>query len=80
MSRAQKAAGIGLLIFALLVLWLALRNRHPPLLPADDAHASFADEASCLECHGPDGAIPRNEKHPIGNDCMRCHARGDAAP
>ena len=60
---------------AALVAVLATRTRKPPFLPADPAHAEFTSVSACLVCHGPDGAAPRSKEHPLGNDCLRCHAK-----
>ena len=64
---------VALLALALLVVALALRNRQPPLLPADADHARFTGAAACDACHGPAGVYPREPDHPQGRDCIRCH-------
>ena len=73
MSRKQwiilAAIGIG----AAFVLWLALSSRQPPLLPEDDLHARFENARACLSCHGSDGVVPRSARHPLGDECLRCH-------
>lgn len=74
MKRAQILLLLLLAVAALAVLYLALRNPPPPLLPADAEHAAFAGPDACLTCHGPDGGAPHSSTHPIGRDCMRCHA------
>ena len=73
MKRTQVILLLCLFAVAGLVGWLAFFNRQPPMLPGDRDHAGPADE--CLVCHGPDGGVPQNPNHPIGNDCMRCHGR-----
>ncbi len=75
MKRGQLGAMIGLLLVAALVGYLALRNRQPPVLPADADHATFVNSGRCIDCHGPDDEVPRGPKHPVGNDCMRCHGK-----
>jgi cytochrome c553 len=60
---------------AAFIAWLAWSSRQPPLLPEDDAHASFVGAGACLECHGPEGAVPQSREHPLGEDCVRCHGR-----
>ena len=62
-----------ILLLAGLVLVFALRNRQPPILPADAGHATFVSAESCLSCHGPSGARPQSPNHPVGRECMRCH-------
>jgi hypothetical protein len=60
---------------AALVVWLALSSRQPPVLPGDETHATWDGASTCLACHGPDGALPQAAKHPLGEDCLRCHGR-----
>ena len=74
MTRAQRGLLVALAALALVVAFVALRTRKPPFLPADATHQSFESATTCLECHGPDGAVPRSKNHPLGNECMRCHA------
>jgi cytochrome c553 len=57
------------------VAWLAYATRQAPLLPDDDLHATFQSARACLGCHGPEGAVPQPPKHPLGEDCLRCHGR-----
>lgn len=75
MSRLQITLLALLALLGGLVLWVALRSRQPPLLPADDEHTTFSGYADCLVCHGPDGGFPRTRNHPIGHDCLRCHGQ-----
>lgn len=75
MKRAQAIGLAALGAAALVILWLAMSNRQPPLLPADRAHAEFAGPEGCLTCHGPGKSRPRPPSHPVANDCMRCHGR-----
>jgi hypothetical protein len=72
-SRRQVLALAALAALAALVVWIALRSRQPPMLPADDAHAAFVGAEACLACHGPGSPLPRGPNHPHGNDCTRCH-------
>jgi cytochrome c553 len=66
--------GVLLLVGALIVLAL-ISKREPPGMPADADHVrTVGNEAACLECHGPAGKRPRGPKHPLANDCGRCHA------
>lgn len=74
MRRTQIVLAVALLLLAVLALLLALRNPPIPFLPADADHADGALRA-CLDCHGPDAALPRSANHPLGDDCFRCHAR-----
>jgi cytochrome c553 len=55
------------------IAWLAWSSRQPPLLPQDDPHATFVSAGACMRCHGPDGAVPRAARHPLGEECLRCH-------
>jgi hypothetical protein len=64
---------VALAAFAALVAWIALRNRQPPVLPADAVHARFDGADACLTCHGPAGPNPQPASHPVGRDCTRCH-------
>lgn len=73
MKPVQRIALVGLVLVALLVAFLALRSRQPPILPQDADHASFASGGTCLRCHGLDGPTPRSKNHPLGDDCLRCH-------
>lgn len=73
MSRRQMVLFAAVGALAAFVLWMALRTRQPPRLPADDAHAAFVSAETCLACHGPDGPSPQSRNHPLGNDCTRCH-------
>jgi hypothetical protein len=75
MNRLQSALVAAILLVGALVVVLALRNRQPPVLPADEEHASFPGAEPCLACHGPDGGLPRSQNHPLGDDCLRCHGR-----
>jgi len=74
MSRRQLISLLALGALLALVVYLALRNPKPPFLPADDAHRAFDGAEACLTCHGPGGPSPQAQKHPVGRDCMRCHA------
>jgi len=73
MSRPQLLAIVAVLLLALGVGYLALRNRQPPLLPMDEEHARYPGAPPCMECHGPDSVFPKDENHPLGDDCFRCH-------
>jgi len=75
MSRTQTIAFTAVLLLAVLIGVLALRNRQPPVLPADRDHARFINFDSCLSCHGPDGDIPYSDNHTPRTDCMQCHGR-----
>jgi hypothetical protein len=75
MSRAQRILLGVLAVVALLVVWLSLRTRQPPILPNDEDHRGVTDMESCGVCHGPDGVLPRSPDHPLGFDCLRCHGQ-----
>jgi Spy/CpxP family protein refolding chaperone len=74
MKRTQWLLMAALAGAALFVGLLALRTNKPPFLPADAEHDGFVSGRACLTCHGPDGAAPQSKGHPLGNDCLRCHA------
>jgi len=75
MKRNQAIALAVLFLAAGLILALALRNPQPPLLPTDQVHGPSVGAAACLGCHGAEGDVPRGKKHPLGDDCARCHGR-----
>ena len=58
---------------AAFIAWLAWASRQPPLLPKDDAHETFASPGACMGCHGTEGAVPQSSRHPLGEECLRCH-------
>ena len=41
-------------------------------MPQDVDHVWNGAEG-CLDCHGPDGGLPKSQNHPVGRDCQRCH-------
>ena len=63
-----------LVVLAAVVLYLALRNPKPSVLPADDTHAVFVHPDECMSCHGPNEGAPQSPNHPISRQCMNCHA------
>jgi cytochrome c553 len=73
MNRRQWMILAAIGIVAAFIAWLAWSSRQPPLLPHDDAHATFESARACMGCHGPDGAVPQAPRHPLGQDCLRCH-------
>ena len=75
MKRKQVILLGILAVAALVVAWLAMGTRQPPMLPADEDHAAFENAETCMVCHGPEGGMPQSETHPLGFDCMRCHGR-----
>lgn len=75
MSRVQVVSLVLVVMVAAFVAVLALRNPQAPMLPQDEEHARLDGSEACLECHGPDGTLPRSQNHPIGLDCHRCHGR-----
>ena len=74
MKPLQRVLLGALVLLGLLVGFLALRTRQAPRLPADRDHAAFFRAERCMGCHGPGSVSPRGRSHPIGTDCMRCHA------
>jgi hypothetical protein len=77
MKRVQVVFLAAILLLATLVLVLALRNPQAPFLPTDEDHATWTDAEPCLDCHGREGPAPQSPNHPLGRDCMRCHAPED---
>lgn len=75
MKPVQRVSLALVALLAGIVLFLALRTRQAPLLPADEEHGQFAGAEPCMVCHGADGGMPRSKNHPLGNDCTRCHGR-----
>ena len=75
MRRNQVAAIVVIVAAAAFIVWIALANRQPPLLPGDDVHAAFESGGACLGCHGDGGPLPRSKRHPLGEECLRCHGR-----
>jgi len=75
MNRKQSIVLAAIVIAAAFIAWLALSSRQPPLLPPDDAHTAFESAGACLSCHRADGAVPQSPRHPLGEDCLRCHGR-----
>ena len=75
MKPLQTSLFAVILVVAGFVVFLALRSRQPPVLPADAEHAAFTGAAACLTCHGPAGSSPQSKNHPLGDDCLRCHGR-----
>ncbi len=73
MNRKQGIILSVIVFAAAFIAWLAWSSRQPPLLPDDDAHATFVGAGTCLECHGPESAVPQSRQHPLGEDCVRCH-------
>lgn len=75
MNRKQWTLLAAIVVAAGFIAWLAWSSRQPPMLPADDVHAGFESAAACLSCHGSGGPLPRSSRHPLGDDCLRCHGR-----
>jgi cytochrome c553 len=73
MSRKQWVILGGIGVMAAFIAWLAWSSRQPPMLPQDDVHETFENAAACMSCHGPDGGVPQSPRHPLGEDCLRCH-------
>lgn len=74
MKRAQWIAFGALFAFAALVLVFVLRNRQAPPMPPDEAH-SWLNADTCMECHATGTELAQNPNHPVGRDCMQCHAK-----
>lgn len=73
MNRKQWTLLVAIVVAAGFIAWLARSSRQPPMLPANDVHAAFESAGICLSCHGAQGAVPRSPRHPLGDDCLRCH-------
>jgi hypothetical protein len=73
MKRAQWILLAAIVATAAFVAWLALSSRQPPLLPGDETHRAFESAHECLGCHAEGGAVPQSPRHPLGEDCLRCH-------
>jgi hypothetical protein len=73
MKRKQMLVLVAIAIAAAFVAWLARSSRQPPLLPADDVHRTFETAAACLSCHAAGASVPQSSRHPLGDDCLRCH-------
>ena len=54
MDRKQWVTLSVIAFAAAFFAWLAWSSRQPPLLPDDDAHATFVSAGTCFECHGPE--------------------------
>jgi len=72
MKRTQLIALGTVVLFAALVVIMALRTRQAPVLLADEDHV-FVSSETCDSCHSAEGGLPRSLNHPVGKDCLRCH-------
>jgi hypothetical protein len=75
MTRRQWLILAAILAVALFIVWLARSSRQAPLLPEDETHRTFDGASSCLACHAPGAAVPQSPRHPLGDDCLRCHGQ-----
>jgi len=75
MSRKQWTLLAAIVIVAGFIAWLARSSRQPPVLPRNDVHATFESAGACLSCHSASGPVPRSRRHPLGDECLRCHGR-----
>jgi len=66
---------VALVLAAAFIAWLARSARQPPLLPRDDVHRGFESPAACLICHAAGAPVPQSSRHPLGDDCLRCHGQ-----
>jgi cytochrome c553 len=73
MNRRQWMILAAIGVVAAFVAWLAWSSRQPPLLPNDEIHRTVASAGVCMGCHGADGAVPQSPRHPLGQECFRCH-------
>ncbi|HJR77892.1 MAG TPA: cytochrome c3 family protein [Nitrospiraceae bacterium] len=79
MSLSFRKADLLFLVLAIgvvggVALLPSPRDRNP-MVPADTAHRTLADEKMCVTCHQPSGTRPLPAKHPKRPDCFQCHAR-----
>lgn len=74
MSRNQWIAVVLLVAASIYIAQLALRAEKPPFMPNNAVH-DWQGAQQCLTCHGPGMVHERTKNHPIGLDCMRCHAK-----
>jgi hypothetical protein len=72
-KRSQLIALVVVALVAAFTIYLAVRGRQPPMLPADEEHTSIVGADDCLICHDPNAASPQAKNHPLGDDCLRCH-------
>ena len=75
MQRRQWLVLAAILAVLAFVAWLARSSRQAPLLPADDTHKTFDSARACLDCHAPGAPVPQSPRHPLGDDCLRCHGQ-----
>jgi hypothetical protein len=73
MKRSQLVAFVAIGLLATFVLYLAVRGRQAPVLPADRHHA-FVDADSCRTCHSLDDPVMQKIDHTPRRDCLQCHA------
>ncbi len=59
----------------ILLLVVLSSGKKPPLIPADNAHATLTTEAACTGCHAPGGTSPLKPSHPPKEQCLVCHKR-----
>lgn len=66
---------IAFLVFVALVVGLlfALSGERANRIPEDRNHAVWDRNDLCLDCHGPEGLLPRGPDHPPKDDCIKCH-------
>ena len=63
------------LVFVLLVVGLlySVSGTKSPRIPDNENHLVFDREDVCMECHGPEGVVPRRDTHPPKDQCLQCH-------
>ena len=72
MRRGQWIAIGVLLLVAIFIARLALRNRLPPPMPNNAMHV-WQGPDNCLACHDTGGPHPRSKTHTVRRDCQSCH-------
>jgi len=75
MQRTQLISLVVVGLLAAFILYLATRERQPPLLPTDEEHARFITPEACMTCHDLEGEPMQRSNHPLKRDCLDCHGR-----
>ncbi|RMH60039.1 MAG: hypothetical protein D6678_06830 [Zetaproteobacteria bacterium] len=73
--KPNKRDAMFLAVIAVVILLLVLgtKERTTKPVPDDPVHQRVTKRATCLKCHGPDGARPQPPGHVRGGQCFQCH-------